>query len=65
MAKKNPTYSEAMNEIETILAKIENDELEMDDLIEKVKRTSELLQLCKSKLTQTDNEIQKIMKSVE
>ncbi len=66
MAKKNTlTYSEAMNEVETILARIENDELEMDDLIAKVKRSSELLQYCKSKLTQTDAEIQKILDTMK
>ncbi|MDR1698304.1 MAG: exodeoxyribonuclease VII small subunit [Prevotellaceae bacterium] len=65
MAKKSTlAYSEAINEIETILAQIENDELEMDDLIEKVKRSSELLQFCKNKLTQTDVEIQKILESI-
>jgi len=65
MPKKNITYSQAMNELETILAQIENDELEMDDLIEKVKRSSELLQVCKNKLTQTDAEIQKIINTIE
>jgi exodeoxyribonuclease VII small subunit len=61
MAKKKLTYSEAMNEIETILAHIENDELEIDDLTEKIKRTAELLQICKGKLTETDEAVQKLM----
>ena len=36
-AKKTKGYSEAMAEIEDILEKVENEELDVDELAEKVK----------------------------
>lgn len=66
MAKKtNPTYSEAFAEIEEIVEQIENSELDIDDLSEKVKRVSFLIKICKDKLFETESEIEKILKSID
>ena len=65
MAAKKITYKEAVQEIEDILQKIENDELEVDDLSAKVSRVSELLRFCKNKLHKTEEEVEKILKSIE
>lgn len=65
MAAKKISYSEAMAEIEDILAKIENEELDVDELAEKVKRVSVLLKTCKDKLTQTNEQVEKILKEME
>ena len=54
MAKKKISYSEAIAEIEETIMLIENEELDVDDLSEKVKRVSELLAICKTKLTNTE-----------
>ena len=43
MNKKKETYKEAISEIEEILAQIENNELDVDELSEKVKRVSLLI----------------------
>lgn len=64
MAKKKLRYSEAINEIEEILETIESQELDVDDLSEKVKRVSELIQLCKTKLHTTEDEVRKILDSI-
>lgn len=64
MAKKI-TYSEAMAEIEDILEKIENEELDVDELAEKVKRVSVLLKTCKDKLTKTNQQVEQILKEME
>ncbi len=53
MEKKKQTYKDAVAEIETILEKLENEELDVDDLAEKVKRVSHLLKFCKDKLNGT------------
>ncbi|MFP4019924.1 MAG: exodeoxyribonuclease VII small subunit [Bacteroidales bacterium] len=58
-------YGKAIAEIEEILAKIENEELDVDDLTEKVKRVSELLDVCKKKLHNTEQEVEKILKEIE
>ncbi|MDP4184647.1 MAG: exodeoxyribonuclease VII small subunit [Bacteroidota bacterium] len=60
MAKKI-AYKEAVAEIEEILEKIENEELDVDDLSEKVKRVSSLLKICRDKLFQTEQEVEKIL----
>ena len=65
MAKKNISYAEAVQEIETILEQIETGELDVDDLAEKVRHASELLKICKSKLFSTEKEIENILKEME
>lgn len=65
MAAKKTSYSEAMAEIEEILEKIENEELDVDELAEKVKRVSVLLKTCKDKLTKTNEQVEQILKEME
>ena len=62
---KDPTYGEAMAEIEEILEKIESGELDVDELTDKVKRVANLLEICKKKLTTTETEIQKVIETLE
>jgi len=65
MATKKVSYSEAIAEIEEILEKIENEELDVDELAEKVKRVSVLLKICKEKLTKTNDQVEQILKEME
>lgn len=65
MAKKEQTYKEAVAEVEEILEKLENEELDVDELAAKVKRVSVLLKFCKDKLSGTEKEIQKIIEDME
>ncbi|MFV0590551.1 MAG: exodeoxyribonuclease VII small subunit [Draconibacterium sp.] len=65
MVSKKISYSEAMSEIEEILEKIESEELDVDELAEKVKRVSVLLKTCKDKLTQTNAQVEQILKEME
>jgi len=61
MSKQKISYSEAVNEIEEILNQIENGELDVDELSEKVKRVTLLIKICKSKLKSTEEEINTIL----
>jgi len=63
--KKTVTYNEAMAEVEDILEKIENEELDVDDLAEKVKRVSVLLKICKDKLLKTNEQVEQILREME
>ena len=65
MAKKNITYNDAISEIEDILQQIESEELDVDELSEKVKRVSLLLKTCKDKLHKTEVEVENILKEME
>ena len=65
MTKKTISYNEAMAEIEQILRHIEQEELDVDDLSEKVKRVSGLIKLCKEKLHTTEVEVEKVLREIE
>ena len=65
MVTKKVTYSEAISEIEEILEKIENEELDVDELADKVKRVSSLLKICKDKLLKTNEQVEQILKEME
>lgn len=62
---KQPSYKQAMEELETIAHQIENEEPDIDELSELVKRAKELIQLCKTKLKKTEGEIDEAMKELE
>ena len=59
--EKELKYEAAMAELQTIVRKRENDELDIDQMSEQLKRAQELIKLCKDKLTKTDEEIKKIL----
>ena len=63
MEENKLTYKEAMAEIEDIVTKLENNQLDVDELSGKVKR--ELIAFCKSKLHETEEEVEKILKTIE
>lgn len=65
MATKKITYNEAITEIEEILDKIENEELDVDELADKVKRVSVLLKTCKDKLQKTNEQVEQILSEME
>lgn len=62
MAKKTElSYSEAITELESIVAKLQNNEYAIDELQKCTARSLELLKFCKSKLFETDEALQKIL----
>ena len=58
---ENMKYEAAMAELQSIVRKMENDELDIDQIAEQLKRAQELIKLCKDKLTKTDAEIKKTL----
>lgn len=65
MAKKEQTYGEAMQELQDIMERIENEDLDVDILLEEVKKAANLIKFCKEKLYKTNDEIQKILDKIE
>lgn len=65
MKKKNPTYEEAVQQLETLVAQIDNNELTLDQIGDKLKEAQSLIRFCKEKLYQTDQEVQKILATIE
>jgi len=62
MTKEKISYSDAVEEIESILEKIEAGSLDVDELTAKVSRVSDLLKICRDKLHKTEAQIDKILK---
>jgi exodeoxyribonuclease VII small subunit len=59
------TYEQALARIEEITGRIETGEMNVDELAKHVKEASDLLKFCKSKLFETEQEIEKILKEME
>jgi len=51
------TYSEAYGQLENLVAQIEDDNLKLDELAEKVKAANELIAYCETKLRVIENEV--------
>jgi exodeoxyribonuclease VII small subunit len=59
------TYEAAYNELAQIAKEIENESVSVDVLAEKVKRASELIVFCQTKLKSTETEVNKIISQME
>jgi len=59
------TYTAAFEELQEIVNEIEQGEISVDELSTKVKRASALIKICKTKLTTTEEDVQKILKELE
>jgi len=64
MATEKLSYSKALAELEDIVGKMENNQYEIDELTDKVKRVAVLVKFCKEKLHDTSNEVQKIFDGI-
>lgn len=65
MENGKETYNEAVSKLKRIVAEIEQGELDVDVLSEKVKEAARLLKLCKAKLFKVDEEVKKILEELE
>ena len=59
------TYAEAVAEIEEILAKMNDNELDIDQLGAYVERATTLITLCKEKLLKAQKQVEKVMQPDE
>ncbi|MBI1837305.1 MAG: exodeoxyribonuclease VII small subunit [Flavobacteriia bacterium] len=58
-------YTDAFDELQNIVSEIEDGEISVDELSIKVKRASELIKICKNKLTATEENVTQILKELE
>lgn len=61
----NLTYKEATQELEAILKAIETDAVDVDELTQKVQRSSELIKICKQKLRTAEEAINQVFEDIE
>jgi exodeoxyribonuclease VII small subunit len=62
---KEPNYTDAFEELQTIVSEIEEGEISVDLLSEKVKRAALLISICKKKLADTEGDVNQILKQLE
>ena len=55
------TYTQAVNELEEIVKKMQSPECSIDNLSQYTARSLQLLKVCKAKLTATDEELKKVL----
>lgn len=62
MAKTEISYQSALQELETIIAQLEEEETEIDNLSEMVQRASFLVDFCRNKLRETEEQLKETLK---
>lgn len=63
--KTEISYTQAFEELQAIVAEIEQGEISVDELSEKVKRAAYLIKICKSKLSTTEEDVNKILRELD
>ncbi|MBR2192693.1 MAG: exodeoxyribonuclease VII small subunit [Bacteroidaceae bacterium] len=61
MMDKQLNYTQAMERLEKIVAKIENGEMDIDSLTDNLKEAKKLVNFCKEKLTKVESEVKTIL----
>ena len=59
MKKEEFSYDKAMQDLESIVQKIESGDCKIDELTDEVKKAAELIALCKKKLQDVSSEVNK------
>lgn len=62
---EQPDYTTAFRELQEIVAELEKGEVPVDVLSQKVKRAAQLIAICKLKLTQTELDVQEVLKELD
>lgn len=58
-------YSQAIEELNSILEGIESERIDIDEISLKVKRALELINLCRSRIRDTEMEVKKVLKEFD
>jgi exodeoxyribonuclease VII small subunit len=65
MSESKVNYVQAFEELQAIVSEIELGQITVDILSEKVKRAAELIAICKTKLSSTEENVNQILKELE
>ena len=61
---REPTFGEAMEELEAILRRIEGEEVDVDGLAEELRRAAHLLELARGKLRRAEVEVTQVVQGI-
>ena len=59
----NPKYKESMEKLEQIIRKIEQEEIEVDELAENIKEAVTLIKVCKDKIQKAELEVKQVVET--
>ena len=59
--KEELTYTEAFEQLQKIVSQMENADISVDELSDNIKKAAKLIKICKDKLPQTEQEINKTL----
>lgn len=59
------SYIDAFNELQQIVQEIERGDVGVDDLTLKIKKASQLIQICKTKLTKSEEEVKLLLDQLQ
>jgi exodeoxyribonuclease VII small subunit len=62
--KEQKTYQDAFDELQLLVRKMENAEISVDELTEMLKRATLLINICKKKLTDTEEEVKALLEKM-
>lgn len=65
MTKKAEGYAQAYAELQKILEALDQGEIDVDELSEKVKRAAELIDFCQKRLRDTELQVKRVMEKLE
>jgi len=58
-------YGKAMSKLEEIIAKIEGEDIDVDELSSKVKEAVSLVKVCKNKIEKAELEVKKVVEELD
>jgi len=58
-------YAEAMRELEQILGELEGDALDVDVLAVRLRRASELIAVCRARITRAEDDVSNIVTALD
>ncbi len=62
--KKEQTYSESYTELQQLIERLEDGDIQLEELAEKVKQANELIAICESKLRTVEEEVKEVANTV-
>lgn len=65
MKNEKLNYADAMQRLETIVNQLENGNLDIDSLADRLKEAQQLISFCKTKLTHVEKDVKKILSPEE
>jgi len=62
--EKPKTYQEAFEELQLLVRKMENAEISVDELAEMIKKATLVINICKKKLMDTEEEVKSLLENL-